>query len=240
MKSTKPEKYFFSFEDFEKGLMLAGFISPSNTNELEERQSLEAYEKEERKEKSQLYFKRAVLAAKIASELHNEITFGRIKFQKLVYLCEHVASMNLEHRYSKQAAGPFDNKFMHSIEQEFKKQNWFKVEKEKVGQFNKSTYIPLPDIKSYEKYYFSYFENELQQITQVINLFRKEKTDKTEIAATLLACYEELQSKNEAITERRLFELFYAWSERKKQYDVNFVLSTWVWMKKHDLVTPQF
>lgn len=70
-----------------------------------------------------------MLVAEIASELCKEITFGWIKFQKLVYLCEHAAHMNLESRDSKQADGPFDNKFMHSIEHEFKKQNWLAVEK---------------------------------------------------------------------------------------------------------------
>lgn len=236
MKSTKSENFTFSFDDFEKGLMLAGLVPPANTNELEEREALEAFEKEAKKEKSKLYFKRAVLAAEIASELSNEFTFGRIKFQKLVYLCEHVANMELQHRYSKQAAGPFDNKFMHSIEQEFKNQNWFTVEKIKDGKFNRSKYVALPGYSAYKKYYESYFRDEQESIRQVIDLFRKEKTAKTEIAATLLACYLELQSNREPITEKRLLELFYAWSERKGQYDEKTVLATWGWMKEKGLV----
>lgn len=239
MKSNKPENINFSFEDFEKGLMLAGLISPANITELEERQSLEAYEKEIKKEKSNLYFKRAVLAAEIASELNSEPTFGRIKFQKLVYLCEHVAKMGLQYRYSKQAAGPFDHKFMHSIEREFKKQNWFEVEKKKEGNFNRSKYIPLPGLDSYKKYYLAYFEGELEDISELINLFRKEKTDKAEIAATLFACYLELQHKKEAWTETQLLEIFYAWSPRKKQYSEMTVRATWVWMKEHNLIPSE-
>lgn len=236
MKSNKAESLNFSFEDFEKGLMLAGLISPVNIAELEEREILEDYEKNLRKEKSRLYFKRAVLAAEIASQLNNEPTFGRIKFQKLVYLCEHVAKMGLQNRYSKQAAGPFDHKFMHSIEREFKKQNWFKIEKKKEGNFNKSKYIPLPGLGSYRKYYLSYFEDELEDINQLINLFRKEKTDKTEIVATLFACYIEIQNDNLPITEQNLLELFYAWSPRKKQYSELTVRNTLSWMEKHDLL----
>lgn len=235
MSSTKPEKFKFTLDDFEKGLMLAGLILPANTSEFEERESLEAFEKEEKKESSKLYFKRAVLAAKIAAELCNESTFGRIKFQKLVYLCEQVAHMNLQKRYSKQAAGPFDNKFMHSIETEFKKQNWFSVEKVKDGNFTRSMYSALPGCDNYRKYYDFYFGADSEQILKVINLFRKAKTDKTEIAATLFACSLELQSNNEPITEKRLLELFYSWSERKRQYNEKTVLDIWQWMKGQGL-----
>lgn len=235
MNSTKPESFTFSFEDFEKGLMLAGLIAPANAAELEEREALEAFENEAKKESGKIYFKRAVLAAEIASQLCSEPTFGRIKFQKLVYLCEHAAHMNLQHRYSKQAAGPFDNKFMHSIDREFTKQNWFAVEKVKEGDFIRPKYTPLPTCDNYKKYYHSYFENEAEQIGYVISLFRKAKTDKTEIAATLFACSLELQSNGEIITDKRLLELFYNWSKRKGQYDQNTVLSIWEWMKEQGL-----
>ncbi len=236
MSSTTLEKPLFSFSDFEKGLMLAGFIPPANDAELQERENLEVFEKQKKKTKSNLYFKRAVLAAEIASELHEEPTFGRIKFQKLVYLCEHAANMRLQDRYKKQAAGPFDNKFMHSIEQEFKKQNWFSVEKIKEANFNRSKYIMLDGCSKYKKYFDSYFGGISEQITHVITLFRKAKTDKTEIAATLFACSIELQSKGELISEEKLLKLFYAWSERKAQYDKKIVLSTWEWMKETDLI----
>ena len=236
MNPTKPEKFTFSFDDFEKGLMLAGLVTPANASELEERETLEAFEKQAKMESGKLYFKRAVLAAEIASELCNELTFGRIKFQKLVYLCEHAAHMNLQNRYSKQAAGPFDNKFMHSIEQEFKKQNWFTVEKIKEGNITRSKYTALPGRDTYKKYYESYFINEADDIRHIIDLFRKERTDKTEIAATLFACSLELQSNSESLTEKKLLELFYAWSERKRQYAEKMVLSVWEWLKSEGVV----
>jgi uncharacterized protein YwgA len=239
MSSTKPEKFTFSFDDFEKGLMLAGLVPPANAAELEEREALETFEKDTKKKDGELYFKRAVLAAEIASQLCNEFTFGRIKFQKLVYLCEHAAHMNLQHRYSKQAAGPFDNKFMHSIEQEFKKQNWFAVEKVKEGNFIKPKYTPLPTCDNYKKYYYSYFGNDAERIMHVINLFRKARTDKAEIAATLFACALELRTNGENVSEKRLLEMFYNWSERKGQYDRRTVLSIWEWMKEQGLVNQE-
>lgn len=236
MSSTRPDKFTFSFADFEKGLMLAGLVAPASEAELREREILDTHEKEVNKKNSELYFKRAVLAAEIASELSEESTFGRVKFQKLVYLCEHAADMALQNRYSKQVAGPFDNKFMHSIELEFKKQKWFTVQKIKEGIFTRSKYIPLIDQNKYKKYYDSYFGRDSARISYIINLFRGVKTDKTEIAATLYACSLELLSSGEAISEKRLLELFYGWSESKVQYSQNMVLTTWKWMKEVQLI----
>lgn len=90
--------------------------------------------------KKQIYFRRVVLAAEIASKLHDQPTFGHVKFQKLVYLCEQVSSMNLHSSYSKQAAGPYDRKFMHSIDKEFNKQKWFDVKLENKDGRNKYLY----------------------------------------------------------------------------------------------------
>jgi uncharacterized protein YwgA len=236
MKSTKNEPAPFSIEDFEKGLMLAGLISPSNIVELNERTALEKYEKELLEEKSKLYFKRAVLAAEIASQLYSEPTFGRIKFQKLVYLCEHAANMKLQERYSKQIAGPFDNKFMHSIEKEFKKQNWFEVQKTFEGNMKRSKYVPLSSADQYKKYYSSYFSECSSNIQYIIDLFRNLRTDFTEIAATLYACFLEIKNRNEQFSEDRLLELFYSWSDKKKRFDQKTVKQTWQWLNEKGLI----
>lgn len=89
-----------------------------------------------------------------------------------------------------------------------------------------------------EKIYLnnSYFGGDSERITYIINLFRRVKTDKTEIAATLYACSLELLSNGEAVSEKRLLELFYGWSESKVQYSENTVLSTWKWMKEVQLI----
>jgi hypothetical protein len=215
MKSTNNESSPFSMEDFEKGLMLAGLISPSTVEELKQREILEEYQKKQKAEKSAEYFKRAVLAAKIASDLHAQPTFVRVKFQKIVYLCEHVANLHTLHRYEKFAAGPFDNKFMHSIEKEFQKQKWFRVEKEKKDSIYRSTYIPLEGCEKYKPYYQRYFDQTAHSIQYVIDLFKDKKTDFTEIAATLAACYFEILEKSEPFSEELLFSKFYSWSKEK-------------------------
>jgi hypothetical protein len=226
----------FSLEDFEKGLMLPGLITPANVQELNERTRLIQYEKELKEQNRQTYFKRIVLAAEIANQLHEEPTFGRVKFQKLVYMCEHIASLDLQDRYVKQAAGPFDNKFMHSIEKEFKSHKWFDVIKKFEKGMTLTKYIPLENCTHYKSYYQSYYGNVSEQIDNIIQLFRKPKTDIAEISATLFYCNLEIRDTNQLFTIELLLKLFFEWSERKKIFSRTQVLSTWEWMKEKSLI----
>ncbi|WEK37052.1 MAG: hypothetical protein P0Y53_06015 [Candidatus Pseudobacter hemicellulosilyticus] len=236
MKSTNNEKQLFSMADFEKGLMLAGLVTPTNLQELQEFQDLQKYDKEVAAEKKMVYFKRVVLAAEIANELHKEPSFGRIKFQKLMYMCEEAAQMNLHSRYLKQAAGPFDNKFMHSIEKEFKKNQWFEVIKVESGGGTRSVYKPLPNLKKYKDYYNSYFLEEADSIRYVIDLFRKQKTDFTEVAATLYACHNNLKAQKNAYSFDELKDQFYSWSDRKSKFDIALVTSIGQWLQEKNLI----
>ncbi len=79
------------------------------------------------------YFKKLVLAAHVAKELHTEPTFGHVKFVKVYLLCDKVCHMNLNSSYGRYAAGPLDPKQMYSIDAEFKKKKWFTVTKTKHG-----------------------------------------------------------------------------------------------------------
>ncbi|HLN94401.1 MAG TPA: hypothetical protein VK183_02105 [Flavobacterium sp.] len=235
MKSTSNKKQSFSIEDFEKGLMLAGYIMPKSTIEFQEREALEHFEALQSAAKKDIYFKRVVLAAEIAYKLHQEPTFGRIKFQKIVYMCEHVAEMDLEGRYLKQAAGPFDNKFMHTIAMDFKKNKWFDVVKEAGSGITRSKYIPLENQDGYKKYYIGYFKKEDERIQFIIELFRKMSTDQTELAATILACHLELRSQDYSWND--LTELFYNWSDKKKRFSEIDIKSSFDWLKANALIS---
>ena len=230
MKSTDKSKKPFSFEDFEKGLMLAGYISPANSEEVREREVLIEYDKEQAKEKQRNYFKRAVLAAEIVNEMQDERTFGRVKFQKLVYLCENVCEMGLNKHYAKFAAGPFDHKFMHSINSEFKKQKWFKIEYRIDGKFKVPVYKKLEKVDKYKEYYTSYFTETDSSIKKIINIFRKAKTKQVELVATIFACVLELLESKPTIQQEDLINLFYSWSKEKQKYTEKEITRTYQWM----------
>ncbi len=235
MKSTKPKKRFTS-EDLEKGLMLAGYLLPANVRELKEREAVEQFEKAEAEERKQTYFKRVVLAAEIAAQLRDEPTFGRVKFQKLVYLCEFAAHMNLANRYQKQTAGPFDNKFMHTIAAEFKRNKWFEVQEVVSNNIKRSKYVPLENVDGYKGYYERYFGSTDDSIQHVIQLFRKLDTARTELAATAHACILELAHKNRPVTRQELIDLFYGWSSAKSKFSENDIIGSANWLKENGLI----
>jgi len=237
MSSTDKNRKSYNIGDFEKGLMLAGYITPSTVNELEEIEVLTKYEKELSKEKGRIYFKRTVLAAEIVNQLHQEYTFGRVKFQKLVYLCEHAGKMNLQERYAKFAAGPFDSKFMHSINKEFKKQKWFDVKMVKSGPYTKPEYSQSVNVEKYKDYYNNYFGVYDQSIQDLISLFRKTKTREVELVATIFYCWLELIQNHQLFNNESLFSSFYSWADEKKKFTQDEILFSLDWMKENG-VTP--
>ena len=185
--------------------------------------------------KSQLFFKRVVLAAKIADELHNEPTFGHVKFQKLVYLSEQLCSIDTEKRYVKQAAGPYDRKFMHSIDSALKTQKWFEVKKEN-GKYKRYIYTPLENVQNYNRYYLSYFSKDIEKINWLISTFKSSKTNSVELIATLFSCWKEIINSEDEFSEELLIKSFYEWSNEKKKFDIKDVRTGIEWMKIKNLV----
>jgi len=235
MSSTRNDH--FDLVDFEKGLMLAGYLTPNSISEITERDLLEDFEKELEKQKSKLFFKRSVLAAEITSQLYHEATFGHIKLQKLLYLCENISKVSIGDNYTKQAAGPYDRKFMHSIDLSFKNQKWFKIKRTMSGNYASFIYEPSVNFGKHQSYFEKYYAKYNDRFQWLIKTFGKEKTDKVELVATLFACWKELIEKKIEISEENLILLFYNWSERKQQFSRSRVLKAIEWMKQNHL-TP--
>lgn len=234
MKTKMSKK--FSLEDFEKGLMLAGLVTPNTIQEHQELACLEAHEKTLREKERQTYFKRVVLAAEIVERLHGEPSLGKVKFQKLVYLCEHVAEMGVAERYDKKAAGPFDNKFMHSIGKEFQKQKWFAIEQSKVDNYIRYKFVPLERHETYKSYYQSYFSERNDKIEFIIELFRKQKTEFTELVTTVFACYLELKRNDAIINQHALTHIFYDWAESKKRFSTEQIRESFEWLRENGII----
>ena len=183
--------------------------------------------------KSQSFFMRAVLAAKIVHECHTEWAFGVIKFQKLVYLSEQVCDMKFTSDYRKQAAGPMDHKFIHSIKREFEKQKWFDVKQ--VGKYNKWVFTPSENILGYEKYYDRYYGNVSDGIQFLIDTFRKRKTDQVELVATIFGCLLEAKKENSIISDKLIIQKVYAWNKSKKKFSEKDIVNGLRWMEENKI-----
>lgn len=155
-------------------------------------------------------FAKQVLAGKIVSTFKGDPNFTEIKFQKVQYLAEHLIEADLNLNYYYQAAGPYDNKFMHSIYTDFRKQKWF--------DYKNKQFIPLEKQEKIEGYYQGYFAPARMQLDNLFDILYQLTEAEVEIVATLYAIWnnriiEKRQSKDE-----ELIAEFYQWSDRKQRY----------------------
>ena len=193
--------------------------------------------KKEIKKSKTLFFKRVVLGAEIVYNLHQERTFGHVKFMKLMYLCEQVSNMELSARYVKQAAGPFDARFMHSIDKEFKRLKWFDVKVYSKDKYKTYEYVLGEKVMSYKPYFINYYSNDRVGIDWLIKTFGKPPTKKVELVATIYSCLEESIKMKEEYSIDILVKKVFDWSiEKKKKFTKEDILNAHNWMLEKGLV----
>lgn len=178
------------------------------------------------------YFKKLVLAAEVAYQLHEEPTFGHVKFVKVYLLCDQVCHMNLSSSYGRYAAGPLDPKQMYTFDAQFKKKQWFTITKTGFG----FRYSPDSKIQEYATYYKQYFRNQLNDISRIIELFRKQRTDFCEIVATIFFIWKEFIAKHKLVNNASLIKAFYDWGEEKKRFNEEEIVRAIEWMNENAII----
>ncbi len=179
------------------------------------------------------YYKRTVLAAEIVWQLHKEPTLGHLKLQKLIYLCQKTADMQLPTNFLRQAMGPYDPRLMRSIDKQLKLKKWFEF---KQGEMFK--YKPLEKAGEHRKDFIKYFSAESESIQFLIDTFKTIKSDIVEIVATLYACLEKMQCEKLIFSEPLLIQRFYEWSEEKKKFTEKEISRVFSRMKETGII-PQ-
>ena len=167
-----------------------------------------------------------MLAAEIVYQLHRENTLGHLKLQKLIYLCQNSAEMDLYTNFLKQAMGPYDNRLMRSLDKQFKTNEWF--------QFSRVDYLkykPLQKMGGHREWYERYFSDQLSEINLIIEKFRKTKTKTVELVATIFACWKETLEEKELLNNEVLIRKFYDWHPYKAKFTREEILFTISWMK---------
>ena len=171
------------------------------------------------------------LAAEITFQLHTEPTFGHLKLQKLIYLCQQLKRMNLVADFKQYAAGPYDPVMARYLDKEFKDREWFSYDPNRDLK-----YKPLIQCNDHRSAFNKYFAKDISEIYELIGLFRTSKSDHIEIVATLFACWLRLLEKKLPVTEEQLMKDFYAWSEEKNRFGKNEVLNGYRWMKQNSVL----
>jgi hypothetical protein len=202
--------------------------SSAKQSKLKESETKEASKKSD-------YFKKIVLAAEIANQLHKEPTFGHIKFVKLLYLCNQVFNMRLTMNFGRYAAGPLDGKLIRVVDAAFRKKKWFTVRKSEYGY----RYEPDVNIDDYKMYYSNYYKNQLHDINTLIELFRDKKSDFCEIVATIYFLWNEFIEKHKLVNNASLIHDFYEWHDKKKRFRDTEIVKAIEWMTDNGITPKQ-
>ena len=183
--------------------------------------------------KANVHFRRAVFAAEIVARLHKEPTFGHVKFQKLIFLCEKKCGVDIGSTYYRQAAGPYDNRAFRSIDSQMKKQQWYaarKVDKRYI-------YVPLPKAGGHKTYFDRYFADIEEEFSNIVETFRKLDTERCEIVATLYSAWEDLLKENKPVSDERIVrEVLNNWHESKKRIPRERWENALNWMRQNGFV----
>ena len=177
-------------------------------------------------------FAKLVLAGKIINECKDSPEFTNIKFQKLQHLAEHLMEADLNLNYYNQAAGPYDNKFMHTLHNKMNQQKWFASRGYK--------YSPLEKSNEINGHFSRYFGNNNEQFSKLIKLLGKASEDQCEIISTLYAVWNDRIIKKEPITNEAIIQDFFNWSDRKQKYNSKQLKKAIEWMKENGLEPKGF
>lgn len=181
------------------------------------------------------YYRRTVLAAEIVWQLHKEPTLGHLKLQKLIYLCQKSADMQLPTNFLRQAMGPYDNRLMRSIDKQLKEKKWFEYKKEQILK-----YQPLEKAGQHHNDFIKYFSAESEGIQFIIDKFRNVLSCEIEIWATLYACMDNMLNENVIFSEASLLQRFYEWSEEKKKFSEDQIKRVFSRMKETGIIPKGF
>lgn len=175
-----------------------------------------------------VHFRRSVLAAEIANRLCDEPTFGHVKMEKMLFLAEHCCHIDIGSHYHRDAAGPYDNKALRSIDSQLKKQKWFEVQRTEKGY----RYVPMQNRGKHKIYFNKYYSGVVPMFDKIINTFKTQNTERCEIVATLYSAWEDLLHSNKSFTDANIVnEVLNNWHESKKRISQDRWLKAIQWMR---------
>ena len=178
-------------------------------------------------------FAKQVLGGKIVEEFKDDKNFTHIKFQKLQYLAEQIIEENLEWNYYRQMAGPYDNKFMHSVFNRLEKNSWFR----KSG----NKYQPLGKVNDIDKYYQNYFGDKSEKLNNLFGLLQRASEKFCEAIATIYAVWNNHIILKLEFDKERVKADFFDWSNRKTVvFTEEEFEKALVWMQNHDIIPTGF
>lgn len=180
-----------------------------------------------------VHFMRSVLAAEIIDQLHDQPTFGHVKFEKMMFLVEHLCEVETGSTYHRKAAGPYDNRALRSIDSQLRAQQWFDARKE--GK--RYQYVPMQKRGGHKRYFDRYFSGIEEPFDRILGAFKTLDTERCEIVATLFAAWSDLLRDRETVSDQLIVhEVLNNWHEAKRRISEDRWLKALGWMRSQSFV----
>jgi type I restriction enzyme, S subunit len=190
------------------------------------------------KKPANAFFRRSVFAAEIIDRLHDEPTFGHVKFQKVFFVAQHHLQVgDFEENYHRQAAGPYDNSMIRSVDSQLEKQKWF------AARHTDSRYVyeKLSKAGGHRQYFDRYFGEQAQALDEVVAIFRTMTTEQAEIVATLYAVWNDFLLLGEPFDDDRIIDdVLNNWHQSKQKISRDRWQKALGWMREKGLVPSGF
>ena len=183
-------------------------------------------------------YQKGVLAARIVHLLHDEPTFGDVKFQKVIYMVEHHARLKaLQSNYRRYAYGPHDTRLFNGAKGMMKKNEWFAAVKRKGRTYFESLSNPDGYLMTYE----NVWGDKDEEITRVIEVFRRLRTRTSEVVATVYAVWNDFLIEEQVVEDAALIqEARYNWDPKKETIEDREWAQGIAWLRENGLVPTGF
>lgn len=180
---------------------------------------------------------RLIVGSAFVGSLARRPRFGRVKFQKLLFLTEAHAGIDLGGKYTREAAGPFDRNLVADVERRLAQAGKVDI-CQPEGAGGQVEYRPTSSETELETELAQLPQPAAKRLKTLIGLFADLDTRFTEAVTTLYAVWNDsLIDGRQPTTNDIIDEVLNGWHPEKKQKFRADELETWLgWMDRHGLV----
>jgi hypothetical protein len=188
---------------------------------------------------------RAAVASYIVAKLGDDGNLGRTKLAKVFYLLDKSENLDLEMNYLREAAGPFDFRAVYNerigIESIAARSNFFYGRKiHGTRNSDQVKYLRGNNIAQGVIQASNLFGGRKREVDRLIELFRPLDASRSEVVATLYACWNDLLLNGKDPSDPNIINAFYSWSPSKKKYARSDLIKSLGWMRRKGIVPKGF
>lgn len=178
----------------------------------------------------------AVLAARIIAKNQNK-DFGRVKLMKNLFQTGYSFDLDLGYPLYRHTAGPHNEDLIKEIEGTLKRYKIYETST-RTTKNNRDlvVYSPMENVNQADVLFEECFADHAKEIDTFLDKLSKLSWEKSEIVATLYAVWNNHLIKKEPVDIDSLIEGFYAWSDHKKDYSRERIISAYEYMKAENIV----